>query len=256
VLDGPDASGPLGPEAPARRHLWRAVLWSAGELLDGGRGDGREEVDEVAVGVTKQQRPVAPGHRGGLADEFVDEAGQVLVHSVHVGLADRLGVDARTVRRYIGHLIDLDVPVESVRGRYGGYRLASGYRMPPLMFSDDEAVAVLLGLLESLAFTTEPGPYPAPAAGVLLTIADLSASGTPPPTAGAVSAPCTPTGRSPTPAGGMSPASFPTPARTASSGWTASRTYGPCPARSHRPPGWIRPSGCSPDSPQPHTGTR
>src|SRR5271169_3171501 len=46
-------------------------------------------------------------------------------------LASRLGVDGRTVRRYVGHLLDLDVPVESVRGRYGGYRLAPGYRMPP-----------------------------------------------------------------------------------------------------------------------------
>ncbi|KOG50261.1 transcriptional regulator, partial [Streptomyces varsoviensis] len=35
-------------------------------------------------------------------------------------LADRLGVDERTVRRYAQHLIDLDIPVESVRGRYGG----------------------------------------------------------------------------------------------------------------------------------------
>ena len=61
-------------------------------------------------------------------------------------LAERLGVDHRTVRRYINHLLDLDVPVESVRGRYGGYRLAPGYRMPPLMLTDDEAVAVLLGL--------------------------------------------------------------------------------------------------------------
>jgi hypothetical protein len=61
-------------------------------------------------------------------------------------LADRLGVDGRTVRRYVDHLIDLDVPVESVRGRYGGYRLASGYRLPPLMLSDEEALAVLLGL--------------------------------------------------------------------------------------------------------------
>jgi predicted DNA-binding transcriptional regulator YafY len=51
------------------------------------------------------------------------------------------------VRRYVDHLIDLDVPVESVRGRYGGYRLASGYRLPPLMLSDDEALAVLLGLV-------------------------------------------------------------------------------------------------------------
>ncbi len=61
-------------------------------------------------------------------------------------LADRLGVDERTVRRYVSHLIDLDIPVESVRGRYGGYRLAPGFRLPPLMLSDEEAVAVLLGL--------------------------------------------------------------------------------------------------------------
>ncbi|WP_371680891.1 helix-turn-helix transcriptional regulator [Streptomyces sp. NBC_01276] len=62
-------------------------------------------------------------------------------------LADRLAVDERTVRRYAQQLVDLDVPVESVRGRYGGYRLAPGYRMPPLMLSDDEALAVLLGLV-------------------------------------------------------------------------------------------------------------
>jgi predicted DNA-binding transcriptional regulator YafY len=62
-------------------------------------------------------------------------------------LAGRLDVDERTVRRYVDHLIDLDVPVESVRGRYGGYRLAAGYRLPPLMLSDDEALAVLLGLV-------------------------------------------------------------------------------------------------------------
>ncbi len=62
-------------------------------------------------------------------------------------LAERLGVDERTVRRYVDHLIDLDVPVESVRGRYGGYRLGAAFRLPPLMLSDDEALAVLLGLL-------------------------------------------------------------------------------------------------------------
>ncbi|MCB5908843.1 helix-turn-helix transcriptional regulator [Streptomyces pinistramenti] len=62
-------------------------------------------------------------------------------------LAARLGVDERTVRRYAGHLLDLGVPVDSVRGRYGGYRLAPGYRMPPLMLTDEEALAVVLGLL-------------------------------------------------------------------------------------------------------------
>ena len=62
-------------------------------------------------------------------------------------LAAHLDVDERTVRRYVAHLIDLGIPVRSLRGRYGGYRLAPGYRMPPLMLSDDEAVAVLLGLV-------------------------------------------------------------------------------------------------------------
>ncbi|MBP2368227.1 helix-turn-helix transcriptional regulator [Pseudonocardia parietis] len=62
-------------------------------------------------------------------------------------LAERLGVDERTVRRYVGHLIDLEIPVVSVRGRYGGYRLGRGYRLPPLMFTDEEAVAVCLGLI-------------------------------------------------------------------------------------------------------------
>jgi predicted DNA-binding transcriptional regulator YafY len=71
-------------------------------------------------------------------------------------LSDRLGVDERTVRRYVGHLLDLDVPVESVRGRYGGYRLAPGYRMPPLMLTDDEAVAVLLGLAGTRRATLQP----------------------------------------------------------------------------------------------------
>jgi predicted DNA-binding transcriptional regulator YafY len=62
-------------------------------------------------------------------------------------LARRLDVDERTVRRYADHLIELGIPVWSVRGRYGGYRLAPGYRLPPLMFTDDEALAVLLGLV-------------------------------------------------------------------------------------------------------------
>src|SRR3984893_12722064 len=56
-------------------------------------------------------------------------------------LAGRLVVDERTVGRYVDHLIDLDVPVESVRGRYGGYRLASRFPTPPLLLRDDEEAA-------------------------------------------------------------------------------------------------------------------
>lgn len=62
-------------------------------------------------------------------------------------LAERLGVDERTVRRYATHLTDLGIPVRTRRGRYGGYRLSPGFKLPPLMFTDDEAVAVVLGLV-------------------------------------------------------------------------------------------------------------
>lgn len=62
-------------------------------------------------------------------------------------LGARLGVDERTVRRYAGTLAELGIPVTADRGRYGGYRLSPGYKLPPLMLTDDEAVAVVLGLL-------------------------------------------------------------------------------------------------------------
>ncbi|MGW1978001.1 helix-turn-helix transcriptional regulator [Streptomyces sp. NPDC001889] len=62
-------------------------------------------------------------------------------------LADRLDTDVRTVRRYVSHLRELGIPVEAERGRHGGYRLARGYRMPPLVLTNDEALAVVLGLL-------------------------------------------------------------------------------------------------------------
>lgn len=126
------------------------------------------------------------------------------------GLAEQLGVDERTVRRYVDHLVEMDIPVEAVRGRYGGYRLAPGFRMPPLMLGDEEAVAVLLALaalraapssgvsdtasataaakiaravperlarrartvLDTTVFDDPPVRGPVPDAGVLLTVAD------------------------------------------------------------------------------------
>ena len=81
-------------------------------------------------------------------------------------LADRLGVDARTVRRYATALRELDIPVQAVRGRYGGYRLARGYRLPPLMLSDDEAVAVAVALAS--AGEREEAGEPSPTQRALL----------------------------------------------------------------------------------------
>ena len=64
-------------------------------------------------------------------------------------LAERLEVDLRTVRRYVTMLQDLGIPVEAARGRHGGYRLRPGFRLPPLVFSDDEALALTLGLMSA-----------------------------------------------------------------------------------------------------------
>jgi predicted DNA-binding transcriptional regulator YafY len=61
-------------------------------------------------------------------------------------IADRLDVDGRTVRRDVAALQRLGIPVEGERGVGGGYRLRPGFRLPPLMLSEDEATAVVLGL--------------------------------------------------------------------------------------------------------------
>lgn len=62
-------------------------------------------------------------------------------------IAERLAIDQRTVRRYVAALQDMDIPIEGQRGVGGGYRVRPGYRLPPLMLSDDEAVVVVLGLV-------------------------------------------------------------------------------------------------------------
>jgi predicted DNA-binding transcriptional regulator YafY len=62
-------------------------------------------------------------------------------------LAARLEVDVRTIRRYIITLQDMGIPIEAEIGRYGGYALCPGFKLPPLMFTDDEVLALTLGLL-------------------------------------------------------------------------------------------------------------
>ena len=61
-------------------------------------------------------------------------------------LAERLDVTERTVRRDVDRLRTLGYPVDATTGTHGGYRLAVGAHLPPLLLDDDEAVAVALGL--------------------------------------------------------------------------------------------------------------
>lgn len=62
-------------------------------------------------------------------------------------ISARLAIDARTVRRYIVTLQDIGIPVTTRRGRDGGYALMAGFKLPPMMFTDDEAMALSVGLL-------------------------------------------------------------------------------------------------------------
>ncbi len=75
-------------------------------------------------------------------------------------IARRLGVDRRTVRRYVASLERLGIPVTAERGAAGGYGLVAGFKLPPMVFTDDEALALSLGLLAAGALglsRTAPG---------------------------------------------------------------------------------------------------
>jgi predicted DNA-binding transcriptional regulator YafY len=62
-------------------------------------------------------------------------------------LARRVGVDERTLRRYIAMLEEMGIPLTTERGRHGGYMLVAGFKLPPMMFTDDEALVLSMGLL-------------------------------------------------------------------------------------------------------------
>ena len=103
-------------------------------------------------------------------------------------LAERLEVDLRTVQRYIVRLKDLNIPIASSRGVGGAYRLKPGFRVPPLLLSNEEAFALSLGLralrqigLDTFAPATEGAlnklerVLPAPLRESLRTVEDVVA---------------------------------------------------------------------------------
>jgi len=60
-------------------------------------------------------------------------------------LAEKLGVSVRTLHRYFGMLDEMGIPIYAERGPYGGFSLVRGYKLPPLVFTPEEATAIYLG---------------------------------------------------------------------------------------------------------------
>jgi predicted DNA-binding transcriptional regulator YafY len=70
-------------------------------------------------------------------------------------LAERLGVTERAARRYVGILREAGIQVESARGPHGGYRLRRGTRLPPIVFTQAEALGLVMAVLASQPAATE-----------------------------------------------------------------------------------------------------
>jgi predicted DNA-binding transcriptional regulator YafY len=71
-------------------------------------------------------------------------------------LADKLGVSERAARRYVAVLREAGIPIESVRGPYGGYRVGRGLRLPPLVFSSTEALGLVMAVLDGHHDAADP----------------------------------------------------------------------------------------------------
>jgi predicted DNA-binding transcriptional regulator YafY len=80
----------------------------------------------------------------------------------------RLGVTERAARRYVEILREADLPIESLTGPYGGYRVGRGMQLPPLMFTAAEAIGLVMAVLEGHRGAADPAD---PVGGALAKIA-------------------------------------------------------------------------------------
>jgi predicted DNA-binding transcriptional regulator YafY len=95
---------------------------------------------------------LSPTARALLALELVQGSPGITAEA----LAGKLGVSERAARRYVDILREAGIPIESVRGPYGGYRLGRGLRLPPLMFSPAEALGLVMAVLDGHHAASDP----------------------------------------------------------------------------------------------------
>ncbi len=83
-------------------------------------------------------------------------------------LAGRLGVTERAARRYVGILREAGIPVESARGPHGGYRLGRGTRLPPVVFTQEEALGLVMAVLDGQSAAADTGDLVGSALGKVI----------------------------------------------------------------------------------------
>lgn len=94
---------------------------------------------------------MSPTARALRALEILQEVPGVRAHE----LGERLAVTERAARRYVAILREAGVPVLSERGPYGGYRLGRGVRLPPVVFTQEEALSLVMAVLDSVPAATD-----------------------------------------------------------------------------------------------------
>src|SRR6266581_4411661 len=95
---------------------------------------------------------VSPTARALLALEVIQNNPGITAHR----LGNRLGITDRAARRYVAILREADLPIESVSGPHGGYRVGRGLRLPPLMFTAAEAMGLVMAVLEGYRNAADP----------------------------------------------------------------------------------------------------
>jgi predicted DNA-binding transcriptional regulator YafY len=95
---------------------------------------------------------VSPTARALLALELIQNSPGITAQR----LGERLGVTERAARRYVAILREADLPIESVTGPYGGYRVGRGVRLAPLMFTAAEAMGLVMAVIEGHRYATDP----------------------------------------------------------------------------------------------------
>ena len=109
---------------------------------------------------------VSPTARALLALEAIQNSPGITAQR----LGERLGVTERAARRYVAILREAELPIESVSGPYGGYRVGRGLRLPPLTFTAAEAMGLVMAVLEGHRNAADPDDLVGSALGKIIRV--------------------------------------------------------------------------------------